>query len=90
MRAEIGIANLQTDELASAGFEGVDTIGEGNGRRLTNKLKLLVKVHGNFLRLSFGIITPHLSLRGGYRPTKQSSAKLGIASLRFARNDGMT
>ena len=48
-RFEIRIAHLQTDDLSSAGFEGIDMIGHRNRGRLTNKFKLLIQIHGNFL-----------------------------------------
>ena len=43
---KIRVADLQTDELVSAGLEGIDTVGEGNGEHLANEFELVVEVHG--------------------------------------------
>jgi hypothetical protein len=42
--AKIGIANLQADDVLSAGFERKNAVCHGNGGRLTDQLELCVEV----------------------------------------------
>lgn len=73
---EIRVTDLQADELASAGLEGIDTVGEGNGGRLANEFKLVVEVHGDSYKVprSGEIKFPH------YNPVKQTApAERGLS-----------